>query len=348
MQNESLLKLIKRIAPEQLLEIGRRAQVLTGIETMQPVGRRALSTRLNLSEREVRAIATSLKDQGLLTLNAAGMQLTAKAQDVLPGARDLSRALFGLNDLSQQLAHFLKVDYVVVIAGDADEDKQVLKEVGRSAAHRIKQLLSNGITLAIGGGSTMLEISRGISSSVAHDIMVVPARGGIGSMVETQASVVAVEMARKLGASYRVIHLPDSVDEATLQKMCKQKDVRETIELLQKADVVVHGICGTMQTAKHRGMNAEECDALIDAGAKGEALGDFFDINGKMVRQIKTVSYELTKMQKKPIMVAVAAGNSKAEAIIACIRHAPHNSLITDEGAANEMLALLKKPMQNL
>ena len=70
---DDLLSLLKAIAPEQMDEIGRRAQVLTGIENMQPVGRRALAARLNLPEREVRAVAASLRDQGLLQMDAAGM-----------------------------------------------------------------------------------------------------------------------------------------------------------------------------------------------------------------------------------------------------------------------------------
>ena len=42
------LKVISIIAPDLMADIGRRAQVLSGIESMQPVGRRALAARLNL------------------------------------------------------------------------------------------------------------------------------------------------------------------------------------------------------------------------------------------------------------------------------------------------------------
>ena len=45
MQDE--LKVLSIIAPDLLADIGRRAQVLSGIESMQPVGRRALAARLD-------------------------------------------------------------------------------------------------------------------------------------------------------------------------------------------------------------------------------------------------------------------------------------------------------------
>ena len=70
------MKVLSRIAPDLMADIGRRAQVLSSIESMQPVGRRALAARLNIPEREVRAVAAALKEQGLISMDAAGMQLT--------------------------------------------------------------------------------------------------------------------------------------------------------------------------------------------------------------------------------------------------------------------------------
>jgi len=74
----------------------------------------------------------------------------------------------------------------------------------------------------------------------------------------------------------------------------------------------------------------------------GEAFGDFFDFSGKTVLQTSTVSLGLAKLHKESLMVAVAAGERKAEAIIASTRHEKHDSLITDEAAAKKILSLLQ------
>ena len=55
-----------------------------------------------------------------------------------------------------------------------------------------------------------------------------------------------------------------------------------------------------------------------------------------------TVSLGIGKAYKESKMVAVAAGERKAEAIIAATRHEKHDSLITDEAAAQKIVALLK------
>ncbi len=336
------MAVLSRIAPDLMADIGRRAQVLSSIETMQPVGRRALAARLNLPEREVRAAAAALKEQGLITMDAAGMQLTPQAIEVLSGARDLSRAMFGLTKLEQALSRLLRVPHVVVVSGNADADPQVLKEVGRAAAHRVHKLLQSGMTLAVTGGNTMSEVARGMQSATPMNVMVVPARGGMGSAMETQANTIAAEIARRIGGHHRVMHLPDSLDAAALQEMMKLPAVKETIDLLERTDLVVHGIGRADVMAQRRGLTAEEMDTLKKSRAVGEAFGDFFDFQGKTVYQASTVSLGVVgKLHRNSMMVAVAAGSGKAEAIIAATRHESHNSLITDEAAARRIVALL-------
>ena len=174
------------------------------------------------------------------------------------------------------------------------------------------------------------------------NVMVVPARGGVGASVETQASAVAAEIARRIGGHYRVMHLPDAMDASALQEMMKLPDVRETLELLQRADLVVHGVGRTDVMAQRRRLNADALDVLRKKQAVGEAFGDFFDSEGRTVLQTSTVALGIGKSYKDSRMVAVAAGERKAKAIIAATRHEKHDSLITDEAAAQKSVAILK------
>lgn len=343
MQDE--LKVLSIIAPDLLADIGRRAQVLSGIESMQPVGRRALAARLNLPEREVRAAAAILKDQGLITMDAAGMQLTERAVEVLPGARELSRAMAGLSRLEQTLSRLLNVPHVVVVSGNADQDAQALRDVGRAAAHRIHKLLQHGTIMAVAGGSTMREVARGMQSGMNMDVMVLPARGGMGSSVETQANTIAAEMAGRLGGRHQSIHLPDNLDIAALQEMMKVPEIAEALSLLQNSGLIVHGVGRADIMAQQRRLNPDILETLRRKKAVGEAFGDFFDFNGQTVWQAGTVSAALAHQNPHCKMVAVAAGEKKAEAIIASTRHDAHDTLITDEGAARRMIALLEEPL---
>ena len=79
-----------------------------------------------------------------------------------------------------QLAQHLQLEKVCVVPGNADCDDQVLSEVGRNAALRLRSFLQSGSTLAVTGGSTMREVAFAIPHGSPMNVMVVPARGGIG------------------------------------------------------------------------------------------------------------------------------------------------------------------------
>ena len=338
---EDFLDLMQQLAPDLAREMGLRALVLERIAVLQPVGRRQLAARLNLPEREIRTVATVLKEEGFIDLDAAGMSLTSSAEAVLPGAREFSRAMRGLTALETTLSGLLNVPRVFVAAGNADEENHVLHDVGRMAAQRLRSILQSGDTLAVTGGGTMAEVARNMQPSSPMNVMVVPARGGMGRTVETQANTLAAEIARKLGGHHRLMHLPDHMDAAAMQEMRKLPEVRETIELLQRADVILHGIGRADEMAKHRHLSVSLTRKLLSEGAVAEAFGYYFDREGNCLYTASSVGVDLGRLKPNCLMIAVAAGEKKAEAMIAVLRHYRHEMLVTDEGAARKIIGLL-------
>ncbi len=338
---EEFLTLMQRLAPDLAREMGLRALVLERIAFLQPVGRRQLAARLNLPEREIRTVATLLKEEGFIGLDAAGMTLTKAAEDVLPAAREFSRAMRGLTALETSLSGLLNVPRVYVAAGNADEEPHVLHDVGRMAAQRLRGVLQSGDTLAVTGGGTMAEVAGNLQPSSPMNVMVVPARGGMGRAVETQANTLAAEIARKLGGHHRLIHLPDHMDAAAMQEMLKLPEIRETIELLQRADVILHGIGRADEMAKHRHLSVSLTRKLLSEGAVAEAFGYYFDREGNCLYTASSVGVDLGRLKPNCLMIAVSAGARKAEAMIAVLRHYHHEMLVTDEGAARRIIELL-------
>ena len=330
--------LMQRLAPDLAQQIERRALVLERIGALQPVGRRLLAARLNLPEREIRTVATLLKEHGLVELDAAGMSLTPEASDILPSARLFSRELRGLTRLETELSHLLHVPKVCVVAGDADTDDHVLHEVGRSAANRLRGFLQSGSTLAVTGGSTIHEVAFSVPQGAPMNVMVVPARGGIGRALETQANTIACEIAKRLGGHHRFMHLPDHMDEQALAEMRKLKEIEETLSLLERADVVLHGVGRADEMAQKRQLPAAIEQEVIRKGAVAEAYGCYFDRKGKLVYSASTVSHDLGALKPRCALIAVAAGSRKADAIASIMKSRPHAMLVTDEGAAKAIV----------
>lgn len=334
------VRLMQQLAPDLAGEFARRALVLERIAAMAPVGRRQLAMKLGLPEREVRSDAAALKGEGLIDMNASGMMLTAKAQEILPIVQAFSRAMHGLTELETSLAKAYGIAHVHVAAGDADSDETILQDVGRMAAHRVRQTLQNGSTLAVTGGSTMAATARHMQSATALNVMVVPARGGMGRSVEYQANTLAAEIAQRLGGHHRLIHLPDRMDASAMQEMLKLPEVREVMDRLQRADVILHGIGRADESAQERKLSVPQMRRLEEGGAVAEAFGYYFNHEGEVLLAASSVGVDLTRLKPSCQMIAVAAGRRKAQAIAAIMRKYPHAALITDEGAAKAMLAL--------
>ena len=339
--DSGFITLMRKLAPDLIDEITRRALILERIAALQPVGRRQLAAKLNLPEREIRNTAAILKDLGYVDLDASGMSLSGKAEEVLETSRAFSKAMSGLTETEKRLCELLPVDKVFIAPGNADEDEQVLSDVGRICAARLRNILVNGNTLAVTGGRTIAAVARSIQSPTPLNVMVVPARGGLGRTVEIQANTLAEEIAGKLGGHYRLIHLPDTLDAAALQEMLKLPEVSEAMELLERADVILHGIGTASGMMKQRRLPHEVQSNLIHQGAKGESFGAYYDLNGKCLMESTNVGVDLAKLKPTCRMIAAAAGASKAEAIISILRHTRHYLLVTDQGAAERMLDIL-------
>ena len=339
MQDE-YFELMQKLAPDLAQQIERRALVLERIDALQPVGRRLLAARLNVPEREVRTVAALLKEHGLVALDAAGMTVTQEANAILPAARRFSRDIRGLTALEMELAAKLGATKVYVAAGDCDQDPHVLREVGRLAGIRLRSFLQSGSTLAVTGGTTALESAYAVPVGNPMNVMVIPARGGIGKALETQANTVASEIAKRLGGHHRLMHLPDHLDEQALAELKKIRDIAETLALMERADVVLHGIGRADDMAEKRQLSPAVQSMVMQKGAVAEAYGCYFDIDGQMVYSASTVSHDIGALKPNCKLLAVAAGARKSKAITAVMRSRPHALLVTDEGAAHTILRM--------
>ena len=146
-----------------------------------------------------------------------------------------------------------------------------------------------------------------------------------------------------MGGHYRLIHLPDRLDADTMQQMLKLPEVNEVRELLQRADVILHGVGKAEETSRFRAMDRSAQNRLIRQGVKGECFGAYFDLEGTCLLEASGIGVDLARLKPTCIMIAIAAGSSKAEAIFSVMRHGHHALLVTDEGAARRMIGMFRK-----
>ena len=340
---QEILELQRKIVPELVEVLEKRYNVLRTIFYNQPIGRRMLASELNLGERVVRNEIDLLKSQNLIEINTPGMTVTKDGQHVLEGLKDLIHQIKGLNDIEKKIKSFLGLKDVVIVPGNVEENPATLKELGKAAANYVKNIIKDSDIIAITGGSTIKEVVEAFPKvSNISNVLVIPARGGMGRRVESQANYLAAALANKVNGTYKLLHIPENVSYEVLEGLLKEKQIKEVIDNIHNADILIYGIGNAIHMAQKRGLSEEYISKLESLGAVGEAFGCYFNKHSQVVLENTPIGININDAKKINTHIAVAAGENKVEAIIATEMNNSNAVLVTDESAGRKIAELIK------
>jgi len=336
---ERLFSILKRLAPESLDIMQVRYNVLRQIKHKNPIGRRQLGKDLGYSERTIRAEIEILKTQGAVSSTSAGIYLTAYGEMLLREIDEYVPFLFNIQMLAETLKQLFKLQEVIIVPGDSAKNNLIKKDIGRIAAWYLQKKWYPGCKLAVTGGTTLAAMADSIGQITGPmDIMVIPARGGLGEEMEQQAGAIAAKIASSVKGNYKLLHIPDNLEATTVQVLKQDVHVKEVVNIIKSCDILVHGIGAATEMAIRRGLTAKEINYLQENAACGEALRYYFDKQGNIVYEVPGIGLELNDVTRINTVIAVAGGSTKAEAIKSVLKNGYQHVLITDEGAANTIV----------
>ena len=330
----------QRLVPELTDKLRGRYRVLQRILLDQPIGRRSLAGVLGTTERILRADVEFFKEQGLIDVGPLGMSLTEAGQGLIGDLDSVVRMLDGRQEIEARLAACLGVGRVVAVPGDSQADESVMRDIGYAAAQVLREFLRPPCIVGVTGGTTMAALAD-VMPRAPHPqaVEVVPARGGLGERVELLANTIASRLADRLGGTYRMFHVPESLSRKTAERLAMEPAVAGIVERIRLADIVVHGIGDALAMARRRGLDAGTVAFLQERGAVSEAFGYYFNAEGQIVHVMNTVGLRLEDLPRIRAVIAVAGGAAKAAAIRSAARAYRMDALITDEGAARAILS---------
>lgn len=337
-----LLQIQEKLVPDILEVMEKRYIILKNIFLMQPVGRRSLADSIGWTERILRSEVEFLKRQGLVDIQNNGMNLTKEGYEVLDDLYPYIKKSIELHNIEKSIKDKLAISEVTVVAGDSDKDKLVKKEMGRVATKFLNKLIEDNDTVAITGGSTVAEVVEMMPEiNENNSVLFIPARGGIGENHEYLANTLASKIAKKMGQSYRLLHIPDQMSEDTYKSLMNEKNIQDYLNVIKSVNLLIHGIGNAKKMAIRRNSSQEILNYLYENDAVGEALGYYFSSNGEVVHKINSIGLRLDDLENIPKIIAIAGGESKADAILAVLKNNYRQILITDEGAAKKILTMI-------
>ena len=325
---KDLLKIQQKLIPQVIELMERRYSILRQISLSEPVGRRTLSNILDISERVVRSETEFLKEQGLIDVAVSGMTITYEGIKLLDELKDVINDVMGLSTLQEKVKNKLGIKKVLLVSGSFDSNNSLIKDVARCGSEYFLSVLKDGDTVSVTGGSTMLVFANSIKTDKRYnDVTVVPARGSMGKDVEIQSNNIVAITSKKLHSQYKLLNIPDELGEESMKMLSQEPEIKNTLDYIQKTDVLVFAIG-----------KADEMAKIISKGAVGEAFGHYFNENGEIVYKLNTAGIDLETFKNVEESIAIFAGKRKANALIALSNINKNIVLITDEESAQAIL----------
>lgn len=342
---DNLIFVLKYAFPEIEELLPLRFNLLNSIKFNQPVGRRMLSGSMGYTERVVRRECDILKDNNLIDYYPDGMRLTQKGFEVLEALTEVFYKINGINVLEKELAVKMGIKKVIVGSVGIQDENVSLNEIGYEAAKYLSTLIKEKSIVGLTGGSSIERVISGYKGEWAankiKDVLVVPARGGLGNKYEYQANTLAERLANKIGAQYQMLYTQDNLSRATIEELKNEPNIKKILENILKLDVLLFGIGRAQVMANRRVLSEEEVDYILDKGAVAESFGYYFNKDGEIVHEISTIGIDLETFKKLKHVIAVAGGIEKTEAIIAISKLNPNLVLVTDEQTAKKIQEVL-------
>lgn len=336
---DKLFSLIERFAPEVMELLTGRYQILRQVLYNQPIGRRQLALNVDQTERMVRTEVDLLKTRGAVQTTPAGITLTAYGEEMLRELDEYVPWLLNIQTLADRLKERFHLDEVIIVPGDSFQNEFIKHDLGRAGAEFLLKKLHPPCILAVTGGTTLAQVADQMREGVTlHQVCVVPARGGLGEKVEQQAGNIAAKIANRIGGQYRLLHIPDILEESTAAALKKDVHISEVVKTIKSADILMHGIGPAIDMAIKRELSPSEVEYLQKKEAMGEALRYYYDRKGKIIFEIPGIGLEREDLSNIPLIVAIAGGSNKAPAIKAVLKNGIEKVLITDEGAAQQII----------
>lgn len=214
------------------------------------------------------------------------------------------------------------------------------RRVGRLAGQVLRGVIRDGQVVGIGDGAAVSAVADELVAGDAQiDATIVPLCGGFwrpGAGAEPFRRI-----GDALGATVLALHSPGLLEDAAVRDaLCAHLGVRSVIERWERLDVALLGIGGP---AWGEGAVGEAAMTEIrDGQAIGEVLIAPFDAQGRFVApslRARTVAFDARRLPRVPVVIGVAEGAAKVAPILGALRGGLVNTLVTDVGTAEAVLA---------
>ena len=251
-------------------------------------------------------------------------------------------------DLENMIEKKFKIQQAKIVKTSASYE-QTKKNIGKSAAVLLEDLVHNGDTIGVAWGTTLYGMLNNLSSNKRiRNISVVQLTGGLHQIEMDYSPVeLTLRMAKIFRAKIFQLYVPAIVDNPrTSEVLLSESNIKRTIEMFSRVNIALVGIGSVVpkpSTMLYRDgfINKIDVESIIKSKAVGDINSYFYDINGKECStklDNRTIGINLLQLKQIRYVMGVAGGLNKAGAIYGALKGGIVNIIVTDSETAEKIL----------
>jgi len=250
---------------------------------------------------------------------------------------DELRSTFGLNEV--------RVAHTRLVPGLRVEDA-----VGSQAARLLLDELKDSMTVALSWGHALQAMVYATTADHEfHRLTLTQLVGGLSSISnEISGQELVRELAVRLGAEYRFLHAPATLESSTSRHaLMAEPSISAALADAGRADIAFVGI-GTPTHGSSAAilgslnLDAAAHDAFWAAGPVGDVAARYYNAQGAPIRGVvddRVLGITLDGLLGIPNVVGVASGRAKTPGVLGALRGRIIDSLVCDEALARSVLS---------
>ena len=270
----------------------------------------------------------------------------ARSRGVVQISIDYSLARDSL--LERELKERFSLGEVRVLRSFGRSEGEVIGGMGQLAASYLDEIVRDGMIVGVSYGRSVASVVQRVKPKNLADLVVLQVIGALGSGNPLQDGPdLARQLANLYGGAYRYLHAPLMVESARTRELLSHEPlVKDLLQTARQADVILMGVSPlTPDTAGlifTDYLNKADLERLSASGAVGHMCAQFFHADGRLTdtpfnERAITIGLETLKDVRE--VVTIAGGLGKAQAILGALRGGYTDVLVTDDAAAQAVLA---------
>jgi DNA-binding transcriptional regulator LsrR (DeoR family) len=252
-------------------------------------------------------------------------------------------------ELEQKLIATFNLKTVKVLARENKSYEEMIQGLGILAARYLDSILHDGMIIGISWGTALYQMIRAMPVRDLPGIEVVQLIGATGAeAMPADGPALAQLLSNRLGGICRYLHAPLVVEnEAGREILLQDRNIKETLARAGQADVALVGI-GSPNSELYSLLRAgyvdeAETQRIRATGAVGDICAQHYSLTGQWLDieiNRRTIGIDLQTLSKIETVIGVAGSSRKGAAIFGALRGGYLDVLITDDQAAQKILAL--------